>query len=286
MKRLALAVLTGAAALLALVVVQSCDVLGGPPTGVDVSSGPDDSDSTVMIAWTAPAEGGPDKYLVYFRALADSGYSPIGETTATVYYHKPAGMTGQYKVIAVFGSDTYESGDRPTTIPIHGDTMTLFEINRDSSRCGYGWTRDSGEAGFFSMTDSANKASVDFYISDLQVGYSTPQYSVVSPDKADSAGFDPGATGIVPSADWRKNGFSNPLGGGQDPLPSYVPPPTPNYFIYTQIPQVPCYISCYTAGEQEKHYALIQVNRLDVGTGTVQVESWYQMVPNLRLIRH
>lgn len=286
MKRLVLVVLTGAAALAALVVIQGCGVLGGPPTGVAVSSGPDESDSTVVISWTVPAEGGPDKYLIYFRAVMDSGYTFIGETTATSYNHNPHGMTGQYKVTALFGQDTYDGAEKPGTIPIHGDAVTLFEINKDSSKCGYGWTRDSGKAGVFAMTDSANHASIDFYVSDLQDGYGHLQYpySVVSPNKADS--IDSGAVGIVPSADWRSNGFSNPLLDEQSPLLAYDSLPQPNYYIYTQIPQTPCYISCYTAGEAEKHYALIKVNSVDVASGQVQVESWYQLVPGLRLIRH
>jgi hypothetical protein len=284
MKRLVLVVLTGAAALAALVVIQGCGVLGGPPTGVAVSSGPDESDSTVVISWTVPAEGGPDKYLVYFRAVKDSGYELLGETTATSYYHDPNGMTGQYKVTALFGADSYDGVEKPTTVPIHGGAVTLFEINKDSSKCAYGWTRDSGKAGVFAMTDSANCVSVDFYISNLQVGSSTPPYSVVSPNKADT--IDPGAVGIVPSADWRSNGFSNPLPDEQSPLPAYDSLPQPNYYIYTKIPQPPCYISCYTAGETEKHYALIKVNSVDMAAGQVVVESWYQLVPGLRLIRH
>ena len=67
MKRMTLTVLTGVAALTALVAIQGCDVLGGPPTGVAVSAGPDESDSTVVVSWTTPAEGAPDKYMVYFR---------------------------------------------------------------------------------------------------------------------------------------------------------------------------------------------------------------------------
>jgi hypothetical protein len=283
MKRMVLAVLTGAAALAALVVIQGCGVLGGPPTGVAVSSGPDKSDSTVVISWTVPAEGGPDKFLVYFRAVMDSGYAFLGETTGTSYPHDPHGMTGQYKVTALFGADSYDGAEKPTTVPIHSGTTTLFEINSDSSRCGYGWTRDSGMGDVFAMTDSANRLSVDFYVSDLQVGYGHPQYpySVVSPN-VDS--IDPGA-GIVPSADWRKNGFTNPLLDEMSPLPCQVDSPA-NYFIYTQIPQVPCYVGCYTAGEEEKHYALIKVNSVDVASGQVQIESWYQLVAGLRLIRH
>ncbi len=291
MKRLVLTVLTGVAALAALVVIQGCGVLGGPPTGVAVSAGPVGpdstvSDSTVVISWTAPAEGGPDKYMVYFRAVtADtaSGYTFIGETTATSYNHNPHGMTGQYKVTALFGADSYDGAERPTTVPIHGAAVTLFEINKDSSKCGYGWKRDSGKAGVFAMTDSANHASIDFYVSDLQVGYAHSPYSVVSPNKATA--IDSGA-GIVPSADWRMNGFSNPLMDEQSPLPAYDSLPQPNYYIYTLIPQTPCYISCYTAGEAEKHYALIKVNSVDVASGQVQVESWYQLVTGLRLIRH
>jgi hypothetical protein len=283
MKRFALALAAFAAAVVGLVVVQSCDVLGGAPTGVDVRAEPD-SDSTVMIAWTAPAEGAPDKYFVYFRALQDTGYTFLGETTGTAYVHLPSGHTGQYKVVAMFGADTYEATDKPGTIPVHSDTFTVYEINKDSSRCGYGWTRDSGIAGLFAMTDSSLKDSIDFYISDLALGSGQLPYAVVSPNKADS--IDPGAAGIVPTANWRKNGFSNPLGGPQSPLPSYKAPPNANYFIYTEIPQVPCYIACYTAGEQEKHYALIQVNAVDGNAGTVQIESWYQLVPGLRLIEH
>jgi len=277
------AVLTGAAALAALVVVQGCGVLGGPPTGVALSSGPDDSDSTVLIAWTAPAEGGPDRYMIYFRAVADSGYTFVGETTATSYTHNPKGMTGQYKVVALFGADSYDGTEKPTTIPVHGDTVSLYEINADSSRCGYGWTRDSGFGDVFPMIESADSAWVDFYISDLQLGYAYQPYALVSPNKADT--IDPGAQGIVPTAGWRKNGFSDPLLDPQAPLPAYVATP-PNYFIYSQIPQTPCYISCYTAGEDEKHYAMIQVNSVDVASGRAQVETWYQLVPGLRLIRH
>jgi hypothetical protein len=284
MKRLVLALLTGAAALAVLVVIQGCGVLGGPPTGVAVSSGPGDSDSTVVISWTVPAEGGPDKFMVYFQAVGDSGYAPIGETTGTSYSHNPHGMTGHYKVTALFGADSYDGAEKPSTIPIHTDNVTLFEINKDSGKCGYGWTRDSGKAGVFAMTDSANHLSIDFYVSDLQLGYGSSPYSVVSPNKADT--IDPGAAGIVPSADWRANGFTNPLLDEQSPLPGYVPPPSANYFIYTQIPQVPCYVGCYTAGETEKHYALIKVNSVDVGAGQVRVETWYQLVPGLRLIRH
>ena len=257
--------------------------VGGPPTGVAVSSGPDESDSTVVISWTSPAEGTPDKYLVYFRTVTDSGYAVLGETTATSYVHDPHGMTGQYKVAALFGQDMYDGAEKPSTVPIQSEA-TLSEINADAGRCGFGWSRDSGQGGVFAMTDSANCASVDFYISDLQVGVGG-ELSIVSPDKAKVDSIDPGAVGIVPAAAWRVNGFSDPLLDPQSPLPGFQPPPF-KYFIYTPISSQPCYIACYTAGDTMKHYALIQVDSVDVSSGRAWMKSWYQLVPGLRLILH
>jgi len=282
MKRMLSAVLTGAVALAALVAIQGCGVLGGPPTGVAVSAGPDESDSTVVVSWTVPAEGGPDKYIVYFQAVDGSGYEVIGETTATSYAHNPHGMTGQYKVAAVFGADTYEGAEKPTTVPIHGGEVMLYEINADSVRCGYGWSRDSGIAGVYSMTNAADSAYVDFYVSDFQAGVGGA-LSIVSPNKATS--IDSGALGIVPAAGWRSNGFSDPQLDPQAPVVAYDTAPF-TYRIFTPITTEPCCIGCYTAGEAEKHYALIKVNSFDVTSGQIKMESWYQLVPGLRLIRH
>jgi hypothetical protein len=281
MKRLIPAALIGVAALTALVTIQGCGVLGGPPTGVAVSAGPGDSDSTVMVSWTTPAEGSPDKYMVYFRSAADTGYTAIGETTATSYAHNPHGATGQYKVAAVFGLDTFAGAEKPTTVPIPSDEITLFEINADSSRCAFGWSRDSGTGKVFAMTESANCAFVDFYVSDLQAGAGGP-LNIVSPNKADS--IDSGAVGIVPRAAWRANGFSNPV--LMDTAPSYQAPPNANYFIYTLISSAHCKMGCYTAGDTVKHYGLIQVDSFDASFHQVWLKSWYQLVPGLRLLQH
>jgi hypothetical protein len=285
MKRTISAVLTGVAALTVLVVIQGCGVLGGPPTGVAVSAGPGESDSTVLVSWTTPAEGSPDKYMVYFRAGTDSGYTVLGETTGTSYAHNPHGVTGQYKVSAVFGGDSYYGAEQPTTVPIKSDAA-LFEINADSSRCAFGWSRDSGIGKTYAMTESVNCTHVDFYVSDLQAGVGGA-LDIVSPNKAhpdSGASIDTGAVGIVPRAAWKTNGFSNPV--LTDTVPSYQAPPNANYFIYTQITTQPCYFGCYTAGDTVKHYALIQVDSADVTAGKVWLQSWYQLVPGLRLVRH
>jgi hypothetical protein len=283
MKRIIPAVLTGCAALTLLVVIQGCGVLGGPPTGVAVSAGPDESDSTVLVNWTTPAEGSPDKYKVYFRPLSDTGYAAIGETTATSFAHNPHGVTGQYKVAALFGTDAYEGAERPTTVPILSEAM-LFEINADSSRCGFGWSRDSGIGKVYSMIDSANCAHVDFYMSDLQAGFGPANKPyIVSPHKADS--IDSGAVGIVPRAAWRVNGFSSLVTA--ETVPSYQAPPSATYFIYSPENGISglCYIGCYTASDTVKHYAFIRVDSVDAASGRVWLQARYQLVPGLRLVR-
>jgi hypothetical protein len=285
MKRIVSAVLTGVAALTVLVIIQGCGVLGGPPTGVAVSAGPDESDSTVLVSWTVPSEGAADKYVVSFRPATDSSYAVIGETTATSYAHNPHGVTGQYKVAAVFGGGSYYGAEMPTTVPIQS-AATLFEINADSSRCGFGWNRDSGIGKVYSMTDSANCAFVDFYVSDRAVG-TGGVLDIVSPNKAHpdtGMSIDTGAVGIVPRAAWNANGFTDPL--LMDTVPSYKAPPNANYFIFTEINRKPCYVGCYTAGDTVKHYALIQVDSFSLTSGQIWMQSWYQLVPGLRLVHH
>ena len=280
MKRTLSVALTGCAALTLLVVIQGCGVLGGPPTGVAVSAGPGESDSTVLVSWTTPAEGSPDKYKVYFRPLSDTGYTALGETTATSFAHNPHGVTGQYKVAALFGADAYEGAEKPTTVPAATGTVTLFEINTDSSRCGFGWSRDSGIGKVYSMTDSTNCAFVDFYVTDLAAGTGGP-LDIVSPNKADT--IDSGAVGIVPRAAWKANGFSNPVSA--ETVPSYQAPPNATYYVYVQVAQ-PCLFGVYTAGDTLKHYAFIKVDSVNAAVGKVWLQTWYQLVPGLRLIRH
>jgi hypothetical protein len=283
MKRMLSAVLTGCAALALLVVVQACGVLGGPPTGVAVSAGPGESDSTVLVSWTTPAEGAPDKYEVYFRPSTDTGYAIVGDTTATSFAHNPHGVTGQYKVAAVFGQDSYFGAEKPSTVPVWSEAA-LFEINTDSIHCGFGWSRDSGIGMVYSMIDSANCAFVDLYVSDLGAG-TGGVLKIVSPNKAHpdtGTSIDTGAFGIVPRAAWKANGFSNLVSA--ETVPSYKAPPNETYFIYTQVEQ-PCLFGAYTANDELKHYAFIKVDSVNAAAGRVWLQTWFQLVPDLRLIR-
>ncbi|MBM3322525.1 fibronectin type III domain-containing protein [candidate division WOR-3 bacterium] len=286
--KIAVRILAAATLPAALLVLSSgCGVLGGPPTGIQLAAA---TDSTVQVVWNTPAEGSPDNYLLYFRPVNESTFIFLTETGASSYEHKPAGMTGVYKVVARFASDTYEPAFTPTSVPVHSAPVTLVELNADTLTpgfgSGYGWSRDSGIGRSHSMADAGSAADVDFYVSDLDTGHIRLPYVIISPDWADS--IDRGAPGLVPRANWRTNGLSkDPLPDEQTPLPRQVNDP-PNYFNYASITTTPVSFGFYNAGEPEenRHYALIKVLSVEPLTGRVKVETWYQLIAGLRLIRH
>lgn len=209
-------------------------------------------------------------------AVDASSYTLVDETSATVYVHDPMGKTGSYKVEAQFGSYTYAGSTNPTSVPAENAAMTVAELNA-AGNSGYGWDMSDGDATTYSMTDAGTAPNVDLYITDFATGYAGPTYSVASPDTAES---DPGNTGFVPGASWKVNSFTDPLANEDGPLPRHS---QTTYFNYTDISQTPLLIGAYT---EEGYYAMVKVNSVNVGSGEVQVESWFQLVQGLRLIQH
>jgi hypothetical protein len=283
MKALALVTTIAAAVVL---VAAGCTPLGGPPLNLTVGAV---SDSTVLVTWTSPAEGTADNYLVYFRGVTDTGYTLLADTISTSFEHNPHGATGHYKVAAKFGAATYDAVDTlATTVPVHTDTLAIFELNVDAAKSGYGWDSVSGKGRVLSMAQAVNAPLVDFYCSDLGTGSGHLPWVIISPDQADSK--DSGAVGIVPGATWRKNGFHNIIGIGfeNSPVPGYDSLP-PNYFVFTEITQTPTLVPVYTnydKYEDRRHYGLIKIHSVDTLAGRMVVETWYQRVPRLRLIQH
>lgn len=248
-----------------------CQTTGSAPTNVALEAA---TDSTVKITWTAPSEGNPDNYIVEFEEVGTSSFVSINEPagTATEYTDYPEGKTGTYKVVAKFGSNEYESGE-VSTIPVHSAATSVSELNA-TGNSGYGWER-TGSGSTYSMTVAGNAANVDFYISDFAAGFDGPTYSVTSPDLGPS---DP--TQVVPSGAWRANGISTNAVSEQGPLPAHV---TGNYVSYTDISTDPILLGVWTA---DGYFALVKASGVNLGAGTVQVETWFQAVKGLRLIKH
>ncbi len=275
MKKSLTVFLTIAAAAGLLVMLESCGVLGGAP--VNVQLGTDTTGVNVLVVWNQPAEGIPDKYQVHFKALGESTFALLAETTALSYLHEPAGMTGDYRVTAVFPGENYTAEDEPTTEPCRTDTITVAELD-GSGNSGYGWVRATGLGRTYSMLDKANAPLVDFYITDFAAGSNRVPYAIASPSMGPS---DPAGL-VEPSGDWKQNGFTDLLTSEHDPLP--VRGPT-TYFNWTDLPaaRLPAIVGCSAS---DGYYALVKITDVDAGVGEARVVSWFQLVPGLRLVRH
>jgi hypothetical protein len=272
MKRFQLLAVAGCAAALAVVLLQSCGVLGGPPGNVQVGAA---TDSTVIVAWTPPVEGGPDSYLVSFRALGDSNFTRFAETTATTVTHDPQGMTGEYKVAAKFGADAYEATEVATTVPVYCSTKTLAEVDGPGN-AGYGWDREDGTCRTYTMRETGSAEYVDFYVTDFHTGSYTTPYCIASPHMGPAE-----QSGVVPAAAWLRSGITDSLPRSSAPLPAID---SAHYFIYSAVSRAPARFGVYTVADE--HYAMVQVTRVDAASAVMDVESWFQLVPGLRLIAH
>ncbi|MBM3322524.1 hypothetical protein FJY69_03495 [candidate division WOR-3 bacterium] len=261
-------------AVLALVLagLVRCGGPGRVPTSVRLEA---DTDSTVGIFWSAPAEGTPDRYAVYFKALGETAYALVAETTENGCVHDPQGRTGRYRVSARFGVEEYDAATKPGTIPVHTDTIAVAELNA-TGNSGCGWDRKTGTARTFSMKNVGSREKVDFYVTDFKPAASNQlPYSIASPDMGPA---DLG--GVVPVGSWRATSFTDPLSDENAPLPAYAPN---YYFSYVDVYQTPCVVGCYT---DDNRYSLIRVTAVNRANSWVQLETWFQAVAGLRLIQH
>jgi hypothetical protein len=261
-----------AGVVLLLAGMAGCGGPGRAPVNVRVAA---ETDSTVRINWSAPAEGTPDAYTVYFKALGETVYALVAETTENVYFHDPEGRTGWYRVAARFGAEEHEGTTSPSTIPVRTDTTAVAELNA-AGNSGYGWDRKTGTGHTFSMRNVKSRDKVDFYISDFKPAASNQlPYSLASPDMGPA---DLG--GVVPTDSWRVTCFTDPLSDENAPLPAYGPN---QYFGYVDVYRTPCVVGCYT---QDGCYALVKVTAVNQENSWVQLESWFQSVAGLRLVEH
>jgi hypothetical protein len=260
---------------IASTLIWGCGVIGGPPANPQIAAA---TDSTVQLVWTTPAEGMPDSFLIYFCPPGETLFTVIGETTGTGYIHNPQGLTGKYQISALFAGKEYKSSIILSTIPVYSAPKTIAELD-GVGNAGFGWHRDSGTGRTYSIRQRENVEKIDFYITDFTTGSTLP-FHIASPHMGPS---DP--SGVVPADSWRRNGFTNPLTDENTPLPSATVITDTFYFTYTTIPStLPAFFGCYTVAD--RHYALIKVNRVNTANSTVELETWFQLIPNLRLTYH
>jgi hypothetical protein len=269
--------------ILAVVVLSGCEGEGDGSAPQNLVLTGTNYGQEVLLSWEEPSSGPPGSYLIYFREF-DATDFVLGATISgdtTEYTHDPAGSTGDYYVAAGFGSTEYSS-DTVTTIPVHTDIVQISELNA-AGESGYGWDLVGDFSGIlYAITDASNAPFVDFYITnfanDPAGGPWPAPWFIATPD---TAVHDPGGAS-VPQADWRQTWFSDPLLDPQEILPNFAP--TTYFKCMNGIEDDTSYIGVYLSTEQ--HYALAKFFDADTTTGTLQVETWFQSVPDLRLIAH
>ena len=274
-----------------LVLVAGCGHLGeGPPTDLLLTAA---SDTTIRISWTPPGGSVPDSYVISFMETRTSTWLDVGSAadSATQADHNPPGRTGRYRVTAVFGGRSYPATQTPTSAPVHSGATAVGELN-STVYSGFGWDRDSGTGSIFTMGYASNARRVDFYVTDWSTGFAGPDYYVASPDWGP---YEPGGSGVVPVGPWRPRGFSSLSGGEQSPLPAFDSTRYANHLELgsdSTLVAVVCTDTIVTSDTTDtfvtvsRHYALVKLGSPNVASGTVQVETWFQRISDLRLIQH
>ncbi len=252
-----------------------CGVIGGPPANLQIAAA---TDTTVQLVWTTPAQGMPDSFLVYFCPVKETVFALVGDTSGNTYVHNPHGMTGRYKVAAMFAGKEYYSRTVLSTIPVHTESKVLSELD-GTGNAGYGWNYDSGFARTYSMRETASARYVDLYVTNFSPGTALP-YRLASPRMGPSE-----LSGVVPTANWDTTWFTDPLADENAPLP---PVTESTYFNYTTLPEdsLPAFIGVYLPEGDNRYFALAKVSRINSTNATLELESWLQLVPGLHLITH
>jgi len=258
--------------------VVTVDTLHGTPRGAPhglVLSAP--TDSTVKVTWLAPAEGVPLRYNVSFKEVGTTNFDSLYDTTGLGFVHYPGYRTGQYRVTAVYDTNRVVSTETPSTTPIMNDLRYIPELSA-AGDTGYWWNRTTGEAFLYTMDTLANVDSVDFYITDRKPGFAGPDYFVASPD---SAPLDPGGH-VSPAGYWHDTWFSHLDSTATDDsiLPRFIPT---RYRPTSLLDSLPRLLACYT---WDSHYALLDAQNVDTVRGEAYIRTWFQLIPNLRLMEH
>jgi hypothetical protein len=231
------------------------------------------NDSMVRVAWAIDST--PSYYVVYFQETGTTNFDSLDTTSQLAYVHDPRHRTGRYKVEAVYPAGRMSSTEAPSSAPVTTTFDFLPELSVGDS--GFYWNRIGGQMFTYTMDSLYDVDSVDFYISDFAAGFAGTDWYAVSPDTAPN---DPG--GAVPSGSWHVTMFSHLDSTATEDsiLPAYS---ISRYRRRALMDSLPRLISCYT---EDGHYALLYVQDVDRVNGTAQIESWFQLIPNLRLIEH
>ncbi len=228
----------------------------------------------VRLSWDRGRNPDSTQYRVWFRPQWSRDFSVVGITYGSQTVHDPAGETGDYFLSASYQNEELLGADTLSTIPVFSDTVILVELNA-GELAGYGWDSLTRNGRTGTMRDSSQAGLVDLYLTDLTPGYLGSGYYLASPS------FGPGDPGgVVPPGRWRETRMVGVIGSPQEPLPEF------DSLYYQRVVDVSSFISHVAVYTQEGYYALVTTYGPDPNRGTIPLQSWFQRVRGLRLIRH
>jgi hypothetical protein len=154
--------------------------------------------------------------------------------------------------------------------------LRIPELN-GNGKTGYGWNRTTGQVTMYDMTVADSAPRVDFYVTDFAQGFAGPSYYVASPFLAPQ---DSG--GIAPPGNWHITEFTHldSLATEDTLLPRYF---LSRYRDRSILDSVPRLVACHT---EDGYFGLVRASAVDTVNGTADMETWFQLVPGLRLIEH
>ncbi len=243
----------------------------GPPRNVRLSA---ESGVQVKVRWDTGTNDDSVRYAVWFRQFDSTGFVKVAEVAGLYVNHDPLGKTGSYTVSARRLTEEVFAAETLSTVPVFSDTVVVHELNADSLS-GYGWDSISGASRQGSMLDTNDAGRIDWYYTDLSPGYLGPGFYFAG---ADFGPEDPG--GVVPAAPWRRTRLMGILGSIQDPLPQY------DSLYYQRVVDVSSSEANVAVHTPEGHYALVSAYGPNQSGGTIRVISWFQPIPELRLMQH
>ena len=241
----------------------------GPARGLSLRA---ETDSTVRLTWGPPVEGVPNLYRVMFKPVGESPVVAL-ETSDTTCVHDPAGMTGEYRVLARFGGIYVEPGETLSTTPVQSGSAWVGELSGQDN-AGYGWPGPDWLGATYEMLDTAWADRVELYVTDFRPGSDGPTYYLASPDLAPT---DSG--GSVPAGGWHVTSFVE-LTDEQGPVP---PSGDSAWRSSARVPGAPISAACHTESD---YFAIVKVTQLRIAQKDLRLQAWFQPVQGLRLLRH
>jgi hypothetical protein len=248
--------------------VTAVDIPGGRARNLSLQA---ETDTTVRLTWSPPVEGVPSLYRVMFKPVGDTLLVAL-ETGDTTCVHDPAGMTGEYRVLARFGGAYFEPEDTLSTVPVHTGTTTVGELS-GPDKPGCGWPVPDRIAATYDMGDTAWVDLVELYVTDFKVGSNGPTYYLASPDLAPT---DSG--GSVPAGRWHVTSFVE-LTDEQGPVP---PLGDSAWRSTARVPDA-MVAACHT---EQGYFVIVKVTQLRIQQKDLRLQAWFQPVQGLRLLRH